>query len=122
MAVAVKTSQGASTGSLASPTILSLVGVVYLLASFAIVFKLLPELWWAAWESARLGPSSFVGGTVLTIVCLTVGVALLVVGARLLGPNPPTGIRAGVFVGFVGLLLVLLLARWASLWFEHWAL
>jgi preprotein translocase SecE subunit len=123
MAVAVKTSQGArSTGPLASAAILSLVGVVYLLACLAIVFWLIPGLWWSAWEAA-VGPGAyaFVGGSLLGILGLAVGVALLVVGARLLGPSPPVGVRAGVFVGFLGLLLVALLTRWASLWAEHWA-
>lgn len=120
MAVAVKTSQGASTGPLASPAILSLVGVVYLLACLAIVFKLIPELWWSGWEKAGLGSYTFVGGTLLAILGLAAGIALLVVGARLLGPNPPAGIRAGVFVAFAGVVLAVLLTRWASLWFEHW--
>ncbi|MFO0878285.1 MAG: preprotein translocase subunit SecE [Gemmataceae bacterium] len=122
MAVAVKTPQGTSSaGSLTSPAILSLVGVVYLLACFAIVFKLLPDLWWSVWESRGLGAYTFVGGSLLALVGLTLGVALLWLGVRLLGPNPPVGIRAGVFTGFVGLNLVVLLTRWASLWFEHWS-
>ncbi|MFO0846138.1 MAG: preprotein translocase subunit SecE [Gemmataceae bacterium] len=120
MAVAVKTSQGASTGPLASPAILSLVGVVYLLACLAIVFKLIPELWWSAWDKVGLSSYTFVGGALLAVLGLAVGIGLLVVGARLLGPNPPVGIRSGVFVAFVGLLTVLLLTRWASLWLEHW--
>src|SRR5262245_20179032 len=99
MAVAVKTSQGTpSTGALASPAILSLVGVVYLLACLAIVFKLIPDLWWGVWTGAGFKPDSFVGHSLVAILALGVGIALLVVGARLLGPNPPVGIRAGVFV------------------------
>ena len=31
------------------------------------------------------------------------------------------GVRAGIFVGLVGFLLVLLLTRWASLWIEYWS-
>src|SRR5262249_11311010 len=117
MAVAVKTSPGArSSGSPASPAILSLIGVLYLLGCLGIVFKLMPALWWAVWEGLFGGSATFVGGTALLLVCLAAGVGLLWLGARLLGPHPPEGIRAGVFVGFVGLLLVALLARWASLW------
>src|SRR5262245_61262771 len=122
MAVAVKTSPGArSTGALASAAILSLVGLVYLLACLSIVFWLIPSLFWSAWQAAGLGNYAFVGGSLLALVGLAVGVALLVAGARLLGPNPPAGVRAGVFVAFAGLLLVVLLTRWASLWAEHWA-
>jgi preprotein translocase SecE subunit len=119
MAVAVKTPTGArSSGTLDSPAILSLIGVVYLLACLSIVFWLLPSAW-----SAVFGPTgfNFVGGSLLAIVGLAVGVGLLVLGSKLLGPNPPAGIRAGVFVAFVGLIVVVLLARWVSLWVEHWA-
>ncbi len=122
MAVAVKTSPGArSSGSLASPAILSLIGLVYLLGCLGIVFGLIPSLWWAGWASFGLGGYTFVGGSLLLLVCLAVGVGLLWTGVRLLGPNPPAGIRAGVFVNLVGLLLVVLLTRWVSLWTEHLA-
>jgi preprotein translocase SecE subunit len=119
MAVAVKTSPGArSSGTLDSPAILSLVGVLYLLACLAIVFKLLPSLWWSAFGSAGF---NFVGGSLLAIVGLAVGVGLLILGARLLGPHPPVGVRSGVFVAFTGLVIAVLLTRWVSLWVEHWA-
>jgi preprotein translocase SecE subunit len=62
-----------------------------------------------------------VGGSLLLLTCVAAGAGLIWLGARLLGPHPPEGVRAGVFVGFVGLLLVVLLARWASLWIEHWS-
>jgi len=122
MAVAVKTSPGArSSGSPGGLALLSLVGVVYLLATIAIVFKLLPSLWWSAWEGLGWGQSSFVGGTLLAILEVAGAIALLWGGARLLGTHPPAGVRAGVFVGFVGLLLVLLLTRWAGRIFEDYA-
>jgi preprotein translocase SecE subunit len=122
MAVAVKTSPGARrSGTLDSPAILSLIGVLYLLACLAIVFKLLPDLWWSVWTASGLARGSFVGGSLLAIIGLAVGVGLIVLGSRLLGPNPPAGVRSGVFVAFSGLVIVLLLARWVSLWMEHWA-
>ena len=55
------------------------------------------------------------------IVSVALGVGLLVLGSRLLGPNPPDGVRAGVFTAFAGFLVVVGLARWASLWLEYWA-
>lgn len=122
MAVAVKTPPGArGTGHPGSPAILSLVGVVYLLACLVIVFKLIPDLWWAGWHSAGLKPDSVVGGTLVALLGLACGVGLLMVGSRLLGSDPPVGVRAGVFVAFLGLLTAVLLTRWASLWIEHWA-
>jgi len=120
MAVAVKTSPDArSAGVLANPPILSVIGVVYLLACLAIVFKLIPDLWWAGWDP--LGWNRAIGGTLLLILDLAIGVGLVVLGNRLLGPTPPAGVRGGVFLGVVGLLTALLLARWASIWVEHWA-
>jgi preprotein translocase SecE subunit len=122
MAVAVKTSPGArSSGSPASPAILSLIGVLYLLGCLAIVFGLIPWLWWQVWERLAGTTSPFVGGSLLLLVCLAAGFGLLWLGVRLLGPHPPEGVRAGVFVGLVGLLLVVLLTRWVSLWLEYWA-
>src|SRR6185369_15004727 len=108
-----------SSGSPASPAILSLIGVVYLLGCLCIVSGLILSLWWSAWDFLGLTGYTFVGGSLLTLVGLAAGVALLWLGVRLLGANPPVGVRAGVFVNFVGLLLVVLLARWASLWLEH---
>jgi len=122
MAVAVKTSPGArSFGSLASPAILSLIGVLYLLVCLAVVFEGIPWLWKSAWQTLNLGAQGWVSGTLLGLVCLAVAVGLLWFGARLLGPDPPVGVRSGVFVGFLGLLVVVLLTRWASMWLEYWA-
>ena len=76
MAVAVKTTQGTpSTGSAVAPAIISLVGVVFLLACLAIVFKLIPDLWWNAWESLTGGRFTFIGGALLLMICTAVAVA-----------------------------------------------
>jgi preprotein translocase SecE subunit len=120
MAVAVKNTPGTgSSGLLAHPAVVGLLGVLYLLCSLVIVFKLLPTLWWPGWEGLGLGGYPFVGGALLGIVMLVVAVALAVLGARVLG-QPAPGVKAGIFVGFVGFLVVLLLTRWVSLWVEHW--
>jgi len=121
MAVAVKTSPGArsdsSTGNTAK---LSLIGVAYLLGCLAVVFKILPSLWWSIFEGLGVSRAYSVElGALLVLLCIGIGYWLLTFGGRLLGPSPPQGVRGGVFLGFVSLLLVLLLARWASLWIEH---
>lgn len=122
MAVAVKTSPGARSDSpTVNPAVLSLVGVAYLLGCLWVVFKGLPWLWWSAFESAGLaGRFSVELGIALVLVALAVGVGLLLLGARLLRPYHAAGVRGGVFLGFVGLLVVLGLARWATVWIEHW--
>jgi preprotein translocase SecE subunit len=122
MSVAVKTPTGtASAGSRVSPALVSLVGVLFLLASLAIVFELIPTLWWGFWESFAGAESRFVGGTLLLVVDMAVAVALFVMGGWLLGADPQPGVRAGIAFGFLGLVGAVLLARWASLWFEYWA-
>jgi len=121
MAVAVKNSpEIASSGAWSRLPVVSLAGVVYILGCLGIVFKLIPALWWSAWEGLGLGPSPFVGPTLLGLVMLAAVSGLIVLGAHLLGPRTPDGTRAGIFVGLVGLLMILLLTRWASLWIEHW--
>src|SRR5262245_16050415 len=122
MAVAVKTSSGATSPSpLSRAAVASLVGVVYVIGCLAVVFKLLPSLWVPAAEAIGLSSAGFVSGSLLGVLMLAAAAGLLYVGGRLLGPKAPPGVRAGIFVGLVGVLLVLLLARWASLWIEHWA-
>src|ERR1700712_2556698 len=77
MSVAVKTSTGTpSAGSQVKPALVSLVGVLFLLACLAIVFKLIPDLWWGFWESVAGTESKFVGGTLLLVVGIAVTVAL----------------------------------------------
>ncbi|MFO0929904.1 MAG: preprotein translocase subunit SecE [Gemmataceae bacterium] len=121
MAVAVKTSPDArSSGLQANPALFSLVGVGYLLICLVVVFKLIPGLWWEAWDGLGLARYQFFGGTLLAVTAVACGVLLLIAGNRMLGAEQPPGVRAGVFVGFVGFLTVLLLTRWVSLWLEHW--
>jgi preprotein translocase SecE subunit len=117
MAVAVKNAPGTTRPSLLDrPAVVSLLGALYVLVCLGIVFKAVPWAWGKIWT-----PPTFVGNTFMALVMLGVAAGLLVLGARLLGPRSVPGVRAGIFLGVVGLLVVLLLARWASLWVEHWA-
>jgi preprotein translocase SecE subunit len=121
MAVAVKHSPGVEAPSpFDRPAVVSLIGVLYLLGTLGIVFQLIPSLWWPAWESLVGGKNQIIGGSLMGLVMLAVGVGLLMGGSRLLGPKARVGILSGIFVAFVGLVLVLLLTRWVSLWVEHW--
>jgi preprotein translocase SecE subunit len=122
MAVAVKTSTDSrQAGAAVSPAIISLVGMVYVVACLAIVFRLIPSYWWPAAEALGWGKSPFVVGAALTVVCVTVMVLLTIVGSRLLGSQMQVGVKAGIFVAFVGALTILLVTRWASQWLEHWS-
>jgi preprotein translocase SecE subunit len=123
MAVAVKnTPEAARSSPLDRLAVVSLAGVVYVLGCLGIVFKLIPSLWWSAWVPAvGAGAYPAVGWTGLIVLLVAAAGVLVVVGARLLGPRAVPGVRAGIFVGLLGALVVLLLTRWASLWIEHWA-
>src|SRR5262245_18355199 len=109
MAVAVKTNPDARPS--APPTsaaVLSLLGVVYVVASLALLFKVVPDMWWTVWNSLALGGMQLarfpvVGAALLLTFSLLLAVSLIGLGNRLLGPQPPAGTRAGVFVGFTSL-------------------
>jgi preprotein translocase SecE subunit len=116
MAVAVKnTPETASASLLDRMAIASLAGTVYALGTLGIVFYLVPSLW------QTLGWPGIVSDVVRGLLQLVVLGGLIVFGVRLLGPRTASGVRAGIFVGLLGVLTILLLTRWASLWIEYWS-
>jgi preprotein translocase SecE subunit len=117
MAVAVKNTPEVSPGLLDRMAAVSLAGTVYVLGCLGIVFYLIPSLWWTLFEPYR---GSFAAVALLGLTMLAAATGLAVFGIRLLGPNPPPGVRAGIFMGLVGFLVLLLLARWLSMWVEYW--
>jgi preprotein translocase SecE subunit len=120
MATAVKNTPDTTTPSLFDrPAAVSLVGVVYVVGCLGIVFKLLPYFFW---DVLKFPADSIAAGVVVAALLFAAAVGLIVLGLRLLGPRAPRGARAGIFVGVVGALLILLVTRWASLWLEHWAM
>lgn len=122
MAVAVKTSPGPkSSRAPSSPALMSLAGVAYVVVCLALLFKGIPTLFWMGWEALGLETYVVQGGALLLTLSFVLGGVALYVGAQLSGEEAPVGVRAGTFVGLCGLLLVLLLTRWASVWIEHWA-
>jgi preprotein translocase SecE subunit len=118
MAVAVKNTPDVGPNPLDRLPVVSLVGVAYVLGSLGIVFGLLPALWWNVLGFSK---SSFAAASLLGVVMFAVAVGLAILGGRGLAVKLPHGARAGIFVGLVGLLLVLLLTRWASIWIEYWS-
>src|SRR4051794_9166319 len=73
-----------------------LAGVVYVLGSLAIIFKGLPTAW------SMLQWPGIVSAVVLGLLMLAAASALTVLGLRLLGPQPPRGLKTGIVVGLVG--------------------
>jgi preprotein translocase SecE subunit len=120
MAVAVKKSPEATSSTtmshLAFP---SLVGMVYVLVSLYLVFSVLPHLWWDELEL----PVTFVNVSLLLVSMLAVAAGLALLGKKLLGPDPPHGLKAGIFTAilltFVLALLVQMIGVTAENWFGH---
>lgn len=118
MALAVKSTPEATSTSLFDRLPLAiLAGVLYVVGSLAIVGKVLPTLWWE-WMGRS---STFVNWALLLTLGTAAAGALFYVGLQLLGPKPQHGLKAGIFAGVLAILGVILVARWASLWFEAWA-
>lgn len=85
----------------------SLLGGVYILGSLGIVFFGIPSLW-----AALIAPwltNAFVNVALLLVVMIATAAGLIVLGQRLVGPKPPPGLRAGVFFGALGILVLALL-------------
>jgi preprotein translocase SecE subunit len=116
MAVAVKnTPEVASASLLDRMAAASLAGTAYALGTLGITFYLIPSLW------GTLGWTGNAAWIVRDLIQLVVLVGLINFGVRLLKPKAAAGTRAGIFLGIVGFLVILLLTRWASLWFEYGA-
>lgn len=109
MAVAVKKSaEPVVAGPMNRLAVASLLGVAYLLGSLGIVFYAIPNLWQQTITPA-LKDLSFVNYTLLVLAMLAAIYVLVRLGMQMLAANPPHGWKAGVALGFVGLLVITLL-------------
>ncbi len=88
----------------------SLVGTVYVLGSLAVLFYGVPAVWDLLVKALVGSSGSFVDRSLLLVVMVAVAAGLGLVGQRLLGTNPPKGIRAGIFSGALGVIVAFLLA------------
>jgi preprotein translocase SecE subunit len=119
MATAVKnTSETQGPSLFDRPAALSLIGVVYVVGCFGLIFKLVPYL---VWDVLHLPSSSIALQIIVGCAILILATALLIAGLSWLLSRAASGARAGVFIGVVGVLLILLLTRWASIWIEYWS-
>jgi preprotein translocase SecE subunit len=107
MAVAVKEAIGSTSSRPVSRLALgTLAGTLYLWISLAIIFYGVQYLWGMLVSPNMTAPAV---NTALRILATLAAIAGLVWGGkRLLGTHPVRGLRAGVFLGFVALLLILL--------------
>lgn len=118
MAVAEKTTSETGTAGLFDKlSIASLAGVVYVIVTMAIVFTGIPALWTAM----GLTGTGFTGTTLVLLASFATFLALAYAGYRLMGgADSRPGLRAGIFMGLVWLLMLILLCRWIAGIFEGW--
>jgi preprotein translocase SecE subunit len=115
MATAVETGSEPRTPSPPmSLPVASLLGSVYVVAAIAGVFYAVPTFWKDS-ISPLFGSFTFVNVAVRLLVQLTVAGGLLWFGRKLLGDNPPKGIRGGIFLMIAFATVIFLLWRWAAL-------
>lgn len=116
MAVAVKNSTEAQArASFDVGPLTSLLGALYVLGSFAVVFYGVPALWTTTLGgpiSATLG--SFFSGALKLVAMLAAAAGLSVLGGRLLGSHPAPGVRGGIFFWIAGIFAAIVLSQFVS--------
>jgi preprotein translocase SecE subunit len=117
MSVAVKNAPSPAPASTSDRhVVVSLLGVLYVVGSLALLFKGLPFVL----GYLGLWPAGLLGGTLMGAALVAGLAGLAVLGVRLLEPTQPRGVRIGLLVTLVLVLVAVGVARWASLWLEYW--
>lgn len=116
MTVAVKDMQETNTPKPFDRLVVeSFTGVVYVLASLWLVFYGLNWMWWTA-----LGlKEGAVSVSLLIVAMVAAAGGLVVLGTRLVGPQPRAGLKTGVAFGILALLVVAGVASLAGSLLEH---
>lgn len=118
MAVAVKNLSDSTTKPAMHRLIAgSIGGAIYVLAAIAVVTQAVPKLWELGVSSWLPASLSFIDAAGLILVLVFAIGALCVLGASLVGANPPKGLRAGIFSVLVWLALTVLLSIWMGRFF-----
>jgi preprotein translocase SecE subunit len=111
MAVAVKNREATSAGVFDRLPVAIVAGVLYVLIGLGILFPLANLVWWLTglpWDSP-------VGWLALLVADGAVAVGLVVVGRRFLAAHRQLkGVRAGIVLGVVGVLTLLLVTDWVG--------
>src|SRR5262249_35157241 len=90
----------------------SLVGTLYVLGCLAILY-VIPALWREAISPTFASAAGGGGDPALRMLGgRGVGVVVILFGRAAVGGDPPHGIRAGIFVGLVGVFVIGLFTRW----------
>lgn len=119
MATAVQPSSEQKTPSPRTRLVLaSLFGAVFVIAGVAVAAYLVPTLWRQAVSPVVAPLGTFVDVFLRLTVQLAAIVGVVWLGTKLVGANPPKGLRGGIFLAVVALLAVFFLTRWLGLAFE----
>jgi preprotein translocase SecE subunit len=97
----------------------SLLGMVFLLGSLGIVFYAIPVAWEVSvtpWLEPAIGPP--VSITLRILAMLAAGFGLTVAGTRFIGKEPVHGLRPGIVVAAVIVLLAVAIACAIGTWME----
>lgn len=111
MAVAVKTSDARTQSAPANVQALSLIGLVYLIGSLALVFWVIPQYATSAYQGIGLKLPPYLQATLTGVLMLVAGLILGFVGKGIVGARV-NGVRAGIFVSLVATLLIILVGSW----------
>lgn len=120
MAVAVKSPENPTRTAAGSLIATSVAGAVFILGCAAIVFWGVPFLWRVGIDQFLPASLSFVGVAALVLIEAVAITVLTFVGMALVGPTPPRGMRAGVFVVLAWLFVAGFVTVLAGRIFEHW--
>jgi len=121
MAVAVKnTPESQTRAALGSLVPASIAGAAYVLACAAILFWGVPYLWRVGIDAFLPASLSFVSVAALIVLEVVALGVLGFLGAALVGPTPPRGLRAGVFCVLAWVIGAGLLTILAGRVFEGW--
>ncbi len=121
MALAVKNTPDSQTRTaLSSLAAASILGAVYVLGGVALVAWGVPQLWRLGVSSWMPASLSFVNAAGLILVLIVTAAVLVALGAALVGPNPPRGLRAGVALSVIWVLLAGLVTVGVGRMLERW--
>jgi len=120
--MAVAAPSATETRSAAGPVSLwttGLLGAVYILASVAVVFYGIPNLWQMGVSGLFPANLSGVSRALQVLAQVAATVALFMFGLTLAGPTPPKGIRGSIFLGMSAIFTTFFLARALLMIFER---
>src|SRR5262249_53859187 len=125
MALAVKNATEATPESpFERLAISSLAGLAYVVGSLALVFYAIPWIWGELFPLERPLLNPFVSGAVMIVLMVAAVVGLSYLGMRLVNFDPPHGLRGGIFVAGLGVVLILtatwIIGRILEAILSHW--